>query len=117
MIDSEGDSYMKLDGGSLKVPRKAFSLSSPVFLAMFGAISRFKEATNMTLDHDGVQSVSFEDDNFVAMTIVVRIIHLRSDQVSSRLEFEQLYQLAMICDKYDLKRCFGPGINVWRSIP
>ena len=33
VIDPEGDLYMKLDKGSLKVSRKALSLSSPVFLA------------------------------------------------------------------------------------
>lgn len=69
VIDPEGDLYMELNGGSLKVSRKALSLSSPVFLAMLGANSKFKEATNMTLDHNGVQIVSFEDDNFETMTL------------------------------------------------
>ena len=36
VIDPEGDLYMKLDTGSLKVSRKTLSLSSPVFLTIRG---------------------------------------------------------------------------------
>ena len=115
VIDPEGDLYMKLDGGSLKVSRKALSLSSPVFLAMLGANSKFRETTDKTLDHDGVQLVSFEDDNFETMTVIARIIHLQSDNVPATMTFKQLYQVAVICDKYDLKRCLGPWTNIWAT--
>lgn len=115
VIDPEGDLYMKLDDGSLKVSRKALSLSSPVFLAMLGANSKFKEATDRTLDHSGVQVVSFEDDNFETMTIIARIIHLQSDKVPATITFKQLYQVAVMCDKYDLKRCLGPWTNIWAT--
>ena len=60
VIDPEGDMFIKLDGGSLKVSRKALSLSSPVFFAMLGVNSKFKEAIDMSLDHNGAQIVSFE---------------------------------------------------------
>lgn len=115
VIDPEGDLYMKLDGGSLKVCRKAISLSSPVFLAMLGVNSKFKEATDMTLDRDGVQIVLFEDDKFETMTIIARIIHLQNDNVPVSMTFKQLYQVAVLCDKYDLKRCLGPWTNIWAT--
>ena len=115
VIDPEGDLYMKLDFGSLKVSRKALSLSSPVFLAMLGANSNFKEATDITLDHDGIQVVSFEDDDFEAMTVIARIIHLQSDQVAATMTFKQLYQVAVLCDKYDLNRCLGPWKDIWAN--
>ena len=115
VIDREGDLYMKLDNGSLKVSRKALSLSSPVFHAMFGANSKFKEATDMTPASDGVQIVLFKDDNFEAMTLVARIAHLQSEDVPTTLAFNQLYQVAVICDKYDLKRCLGPWTKIWAT--
>lgn len=113
VIDPEGDLYMKLDAGSLKVSRKALSLSSPVFLAMLGANSKFKEATDMTVDYDGIQIVSFEWDKFETMTIIARIIHFQNHEVPERLTFYQLFQAAVMCDKYDLRRCLGPWTNVW----
>ena len=113
VIDPEGDLYMKLDAGSLKVSHKALSLSSPVFLAMLGANSKFKEATNMTLDYDRIQIISFEEDSFETMTIMTRIMHLQSDQVPATITFRQLYQVAILCDKYDLKRFLGPWTDIW----
>lgn len=115
VIDPEGDLYMKLDTGSLKVSRKTLSLSSPVFLAMFGASSKFKETTDKTLDDEGVQIVTFDDDNFEMMAIIARIMHLQSDVVPGTLTFKQLYQVAVLCDKYDLKRCLGPWVGVWTA--
>ena len=115
VIDPEGDLYMKLDTGSLKVSRKTLSLSSPVFLAMFGASSKFKETTDKTLDHEGVQIVTFDDDNFEIMAIIANIMHLRSDVVPNTLTFKQLYQIAVLCDKYDLKRCLGPWTSIWAT--
>ena len=113
VVDPEGNLYMKLDAGSLKVSRKALSLSSPVFLAMLGANSKFKEVTNMTLDHDRIQIISFEEDSFETMTIITRIMHLQSDQVPATITFKRLYQVAILCDKYDLKRCLGPWTDIW----
>lgn len=113
VIDPDGELYMKLDGGSLKVSRKALSLSSPVFLAMLGVNSKFKEATDKTLNCDGAQIISFEEDNFESMTTVTRIMHLQSDQVPMKITFKQLYQVAVLCDKYDLRRCLGPWMDIW----
>lgn len=115
VIDPEGDLYMQFDSGSLLVSRKALSLSSPVFLAMLGANSKFREGTDMTLAHNGVQIVSFEDDNFEAMTTLARIIHLQSDNVPATMTFKQLYQVAVMCDKYDLKRCLWPWTEIWAT--
>ena len=115
VIDPEGDLYMKLDTGSLKVSRKTLSLSSPVFLAMFGAGSKFKEVTDKTLDHEGVQIVTFDEDNFEMMAVIANIMHLRSDVVPNTLTFKQLYQIAVLCDKYDLKRCLGPWTSIWAT--
>jgi len=113
IIDKEGDLYLGLDGGTLKVSRKALSLSSPVFLAMLGAHSRFAESNQQSFHADGVQFISFSDDDFESMEIVARIIHLQFDQVPDSLLFSQLYHIAVLCDKYDLKRCLGMYPDLW----
>jgi len=112
-IDEEGNLNMKLDGGSLIVARKALSLSSPVFHAMLGSKSKFQESANKTFDDDGIQVTSFPDDNYQAMITVTRIMHHQSHQVSNAMAFQHLYQVAVLCDKYDLKRCLGPWIDRW----
>ena len=82
---------------------------------MFGASSKFKETTAKTLDHEGVQIVTFDDDNFEIMAIIAKIMHLQSDIVPTTLTFKQLYQVAVLCDKYDLKRCLGPWTSIWAT--
>ncbi|KAK4692995.1 hypothetical protein P7C71_g4314, partial [Lecanoromycetidae sp. Uapishka_2] len=112
-VDDEGDLKMMLDGGSLIVSRKALSLSSPVFLAMLGKKSKFQESTDQTIDKNGIQTISFPDDQFQPMLTVARIIHLQSNFVDKEVSFQQLYQIAILCDKYDLRRCLGPWVDIW----
>lgn len=107
IIDHDGDLKLTLNGGTLKASRKVFCLSSPVFLAMLGEEGHFKESSGQNLDHEGLPNVSFADDDFEAMTFVALIIHLQSDKVPSEIGVEQAYQLARLCDKYDLKKCLG----------
>ena len=113
IVDIDGDLTMSLKGGNLRVSRKVLSLSSPVFRAMLGAESRFSESTDKEFERDGTQVVSFEDDDFQTMAIVARIMHLQSNQVPKKLTFKQLYQVAILCDKYDFKECLGPWPNIW----
>ena len=115
IVDADGDLIMRLKGGKLKVSRKVLSISSPVFRAMLGAECPFKEATDKAIERDGTQAVSFEDDDFQTMAIIVRIMHLQSDQVPEKLTFKQLYQVAILCDKYDLKRCLGYWPKIWAT--
>ena len=113
IIDTDGDLTMSLKGGNLKVSQKVLSLSSPVFRAMLGAASRFRESTDKEFERDGTQAVSFEDDDFQSMAIIARIMHLQSNQVPKKLTFKQLYQVAILCDKYDFKECLGPWPKIW----
>lgn len=112
-IDEDGDLKIELDGGSVVVSRKALSLSSPVFRAMLGKNSKFRESTEKPVDDNGIQTISFPDDKFQAMVTVARITHLQSDLVPKEVFFQHLYQIAILCDKYDLKRCLGPWIDIW----
>ena len=111
-IDPEGDLIMDLHEGALKVSRKVLSLSSPVFLAMLGNHSRFKEA-NQTVGPNEIQTILFEDDNFEIMTIIAKIMHLQNGGIPKKMTFFQLYQVAVLCDKYDLRRCLGIWIDLW----
>ena len=115
MVDADGDLTMRLKGGKLKVSRKVLSISSPVFQAMLGTGCLFRETTDVETERDGSQAVSFEDDDFQTMAMITRIMHLQSDKVPDKLTFKQLYQVAVLCDKYDLKRCLGYWPKIWAT--
>ena len=113
IIDTDGDLTMSLKGGNLKVSRKVLSISSPVFRAMLGGESQFKESTDKEFERDGTQALCFKDDDFQTMAMIARIMHLQSSQVPKKLTFKQLYQVAILCDKYDFKECLGPWPEIW----
>ena len=115
IIDADGDLTTRLKGGKAMVSRKVLSISSPVFRAMLGAECRFREATEKEFERDGSQAVSFEDDDFQSMVMIARLMHLQSDKVPDKLAFKQLYQVAILCDKYDLRRCLGPWPKIWAT--
>jgi hypothetical protein len=115
VIDREGDLYMILDHGKLLVSRKALCLGSPVFLAMLGDDSQFSECRARMTGSDGVQMITFQDDHFSAMQVVVNIMHLQNDRVPQNVSFQQLHQIAILCDKYDLKRCLGYWPEKWAA--
>ncbi|MCJ1454225.1 hypothetical protein MMC28_004577 [Mycoblastus sanguinarius] len=114
-IDPDGDLYMELKAGSLKVSQKVLSISSKVFHAMLGNGSRFKESVEKTLAPDGIQIVAFPDDDFETMVIIARIMHLQSNKVPTEMTFRLLYQVAVLCDKYDLLNCLGPWPKMWAT--
>ena len=115
VIDRQGDLYMVLDNGRLLVSRKALCLSSSVFLAMLGEESQFSESKAKIISSDGIQEITFRDDDFSAMQLVTNIIHLQNDKVPLNVSFQQLHQIAILCDKYDLKRCLGYWPEKWAA--
>ena len=115
VIDREGDLYMILDHGRLLVSRKALCLGSPVLLAMLGDDSQFSECKARMTGSDGIQTITFQDDDFSAMQVVVKIVHLQNDRVPQNVSFQQLHQIAILCDKYDLKRCLGYWPEKWAA--
>lgn len=112
-IDLRGDVRLILDEGTLKVSRKALCLSSPVFLAMLGEDSRFWEASDKAIREDGVRDVPLRDDDFGTMEILMRIIHLQNGAVPTKVSFQQLGEIAMVCDKYALRNCIVPWALLW----
>lgn len=103
---------MALDKGKLLVSRKVLCLSSRVFQAMLGK-SHFRQSSVSIVAGDGIQILSFGEDDFQTMQIVANIIHLQHDDVPCQISFKQLSQLATICDKYDLRRCLGFWPREW----
>ena len=116
-IDRDGDLRMKFatkeDGEGLLVNRHTLCLSSSVFRAMLGVDSPFKESARNATADGGIQDVTFEDDDFKTMEILMNVIHLQHHNVPRGVSFEQLDKIAQLCDKYDLVRSLGPWPELW----
>lgn len=81
-------------------------LASPVFRAMLGVDSRFREREALA-SRGGANSppleISLEDDDPNALAVVLRVLHLQNKWAPKSLHPEKLYQIAVLCDKYDLQ--------------
>ena len=119
IIDPHGDLNMIFDDRQspfkqkMVVSRHVLCLGSKVFEAMLGDDSHFREATNPSLSRDGIPQVIFKDDDFQAMTVMMNVLHLQHQNVPKRTTFDQLHNIAIICDKYDLARSMGLWLDTW----
>lgn len=83
-------------------------LASRVWKSMFGG--HWKESRQ--------QEVEFPEDDVGAMLIVLRIAHLRFEGLPEVLElsFTELFNLAIVCDKYEVARLARPLVDsrLWK---
>lgn len=90
-------------------------LQSPVFRAMLGKHSRFKEARDLA-SRDAIGpplEISIADDNPEALVVILRILHLQHDSVPVSLSEARLYQVAILCDKYDMRQALRTYLDKW----
>ena len=120
-IDPDGDLQMDFkdrtndNGGQLRgllVSTHILRLSSPVFRTMLADDSPFQESRNKTLNVNGNQVIRLEDDDVASMEILMNAIHLQNHKVPTTLTTAQLEELAIVCDKYDI-RCLEPWAEMW----
>ena len=83
---------------SFLVSTKAVCLASEAWSRMFDTSGPW---ANTDVHSDG--KIHLHDDDPSALELVLRIAHLQFHELpSTTLWFEQIYQLAVVCDKYDM---------------
>ena len=110
LVDRTNDSDGQLRG--LLVSKHTLRLSSPVFRTMLADDSPFQESKNKTINKNGNQVIRLEDDDVASMEILMNAIHLQNHRVPITLQSTKLQELAVVCDKYDI-RCLGPWAEIW----
>jgi hypothetical protein len=98
--------------------------ASPVFRVSLGPSSGFAEAINLRRSQVATTSVS--DDSLynmligddlgfdpTAMAVVLYAIHGRTEHIPETIEFENLLDIATICDYYDCAVAMTPWIKTW----
>lgn len=107
IIDPHGDVVLLLGGASrrLLVCSKILSVASSVFAAIFSP--RFHEA-----------EVPLLNDPPLAVETIANILHFRHSLVPTTISFDDLFDIALVADKYDLAPALGPWRQIWlRQIP
>lgn len=117
-IAPDGDLILEVDTPAglarFRVVSAALCLSSPVFRAMLGPNSNFKEACELRKSKSAEPHViSLDDDYPQALAVVLHVLHLRNDKVPQKITFDNLYELAVICDKYDCAVAMSLWISIW----
>ena len=86
----------------------AMSLACKPWKAMLGKGSRFVEASISQ-----TTPIPFPEDNVEALAVLLNACHLEFTRVPVVIELEQLYNLAVICDKYDASKLVVPWLHRW----
>lgn len=101
ILDPAGDRFLVVNKGqsqqTFRVSSKAMCLASPVWRAMMDPSGPWKEA------QDGAH-VEFPEDDPDTLHIILNIVHFHFHRIPSSLTYEQLLDLAILCDKYDTAR-------------
>jgi hypothetical protein len=87
---------------SVTASRTVLTILSPVFKAMLAGGFREAEAT--------ISKIPLPDDDPDALLLLLQIAHLKFKDLPNTLSFQNLYQLAVVCDKYD---AVGPIRPFW----
>lgn len=59
--------------------------------------------------------MNLEHDNYGALLIVLNAVHYRVRKIPKSLSLDEFYQLAILCDKYELAEILVPWVNIWKS--
>ena len=112
-LDPTGDLKIVIDIDHEKtcviVSSQALCLASPVWRAMLNPKSGFQEATSAD------RTIYFLDDDVQTLLLLLRICHLRFSEVPQTLDLDQLFETAILCDKYDIVTLIRPWLSKWQE--
>lgn len=102
ILDRSGDLVLIVNQAerqkTFRVSSSAMCLASPVWRAMLSHSGNFKEARPKNGE------VSFPEDDSDAMFIVLSVVHYQFQNIPKALTKEELLNLAIVCDKYDVTK-------------
>jgi len=103
VIDPKGDVVLGLNCSDVKkkllVSSKILSMVSPVFAAMFS--SRFKEGLHSVTPGSSLE-IPLPEDDAIAFETICNVVHYRHKHIPTEPSLEELMNIAIIADKYEL---------------
>lgn len=108
-LDPSGDLLLIVNQAArqktFRVSSFAMCLASPVWRAMLSPSGNFKEA------HPKDGEISFPEDDPDAMFIVLSAVHYQFQHIPEDLSSENLLNLGILCDKYDVAKLMLPWLQ------
>lgn len=118
IVDSKQSRKRAWGKDQVKPATKTFIVSSvvlchasAVWKTMLGPEGHFKEADTSV----GTREVHFAEDDGDALLLLLRIAHLEFAELPATLTYEQLLDVAILCDKYDVLRLVRPWSAKWED--
>jgi hypothetical protein len=102
-----------------RVSSQQLCAGSPVFSAMLGPNSSFREATQLRASKSRPQSsedlyqLKVSDHDPAALAAVFHILHATTTCLPDSIPFDGLVELAIICDYYDCAAVVQPWADRW----
>lgn len=99
----------------LKVSSQVLCTASPVFRAMLSPTSSFREAYEFRTMTAGTEPyrLVLTDDNPEALAVILLALHCQNKLVPVAISFQNLLDLAIICDKYDCAAAVSLWVDIW----
>ena len=115
-----GDVILKIPAAAgtlkLKVSSHVLCTTSPVFRAMLGPDSKFKEASELRMrSAENPYELPLEDDYPYALTVILLALHCRYEMALVDPTFKDLVELAAVCDKYDCRGGVLSWVDSWAA--
>jgi hypothetical protein len=107
-----------------QVSSHAMSLASPVWKKFISPpwrpsqagkamVSSSSELDSVEGGSSHVEPLDFREDDADALLILLRIAHLDFVSVKKKLSIGELYNVAILCDKYDCVHLIKPWVEEW----
>lgn len=115
VMDPSGDLTLVVGEEKVKLrcARNILILSSPVLKRMLDPESPFMEGNVTDVSDDGTKHINLPEDEPEPLSLVLRIIHHKTEDVPSKVPLDLLVELAILSDKYDLLCCIGQWTSSW----
>ena len=117
ILDDNGDLKLVVGGADGESTRQIFivcsrtlSRASTVFKRML--YGQFKESAS-TSRAEGQWTVHLPEDDPATMKLALAILHALFDRVPGTLDLNQLYELLILLDKWDMMLIVKPWAKIW----
>ena len=119
-FDSDGDVILVISSEAQRTARfqvnsHCLCLASSVFRAMLGVNAHFTEG-NALRNRDARSppvDVTLGDDDPKALALLLRVVHHQYAWIPKTLSDDHLYEIAIVCDKYDMRQILEPWLDQW----
>ncbi|KAK6530425.1 hypothetical protein TWF694_003777 [Orbilia ellipsospora] len=89
--------------------------ASPVWARLLASDNGFAQLPTNIYSNRAIPILSLPNDDATAMLTLLNIIHYQHRSIPRSLTYEELLQVAIVCDKYDCENLAYPWAETWMN--